>query len=303
MEERFIPYHGLVSDTPRKGELLVLTNHRVISFIQSNGHKETFFAPLAEMKGISVRANTRGLKSLSQGLIMMILGVLAYLIIGYVLDSVTIGLALGATIILVGGLFIVRHFFWEEEGVIIFQGGSRELSFPYKSNIAGGCVYNLVNRFFQLKQHTKDRADHQASAEDGPRDNQPYEAPPTPAPEDDAFVSYSSEYSPWGYPPYELPDPPAPEDDASVSYSSEDVHPGAIHPTNYSTHLPRRTMPPAAIPQRMAPGLTYPTNYPTHLPRRTVLTLLAHPETTHGRPLRYNIGRLSRCHVQLCHRG
>ena len=222
VEERFIPNHGLVSDTPRKGELLVLTNHRVISFIQSNGHKETFFAPLDEMKGISVRANTRGLKNLSQGLIMMILGVLAYLIIGYVLDSVTIGLALGATIILVGGLFIVRHFFWEEEGVIIFQGGSRELFFPYKSNIAGGCVYNLINRFFQLKQHTNNRADHQASAEDGPRDNQPYEAPPTPAPEDDAFVSYSSEYSPWGYPPYELPDPPAPEDDASGSYFSED---------------------------------------------------------------------------------
>ena len=175
MEERFIPYDGLVPVTPHKGELLVLTNHRVISFIQSNGHKETFIAPLDEMKGVSVKTRTRGLQNLSQGLIMTIVGILTYFIIGYTLDSVTIGLALGSAIIFVGVLFIARHFFWEEEeGVITFQGGSRELSFPYKGNMAGACVYNLVNRFFQLKLDTNNHAAHQISTEYDLWDDQPY---------------------------------------------------------------------------------------------------------------------------------
>ena len=160
LEERFIPYDGLVQDSPRKGELLVLTNLRVISFNQSNGHKETLLAPLEELKGITVRANTRGLKAMSQGLILLIAGVLAYFIVGYILENVAIAAALGAAIIFVGVLFIARYFFWEEEGTITFQGGSWDLSFPYKSNMASACVYTLVNRFFQLKL---DNNTHRAS--------------------------------------------------------------------------------------------------------------------------------------------
>ena len=220
VEERFVPYDGLVPDTPHKGELLVLTNHRVISFIQSNGRKETTFAPLDEMKGVSVKASTRGLKNLSQGLVMIIIGILAYFSIGYILDSVTIASALGAAIIFVGVLFIVRYFFWEEEGVIIFQGGSWELSFPYKSNMAGACVYNLVNRFFQLKLDTNDHAAHQASAGGVSWYDQPYKATPAPSPEvehppwrDDTSGSHSPGDDPWANPPYEQLDPPAPKDD------------------------------------------------------------------------------------------
>ncbi|MCE2462966.1 MAG: hypothetical protein J4F46_03495 [Dehalococcoidia bacterium] len=215
VEERFIPHDGLVPDTPRKGELLVLTNHRVITFIQSNGHKEAFFAPLEEMKGVSVKANTRDMKNLSQGLIMIIVGILAYFLIGYALDSVNIASALGGAIVFVGVLFIARYFFWEEEeeGTITFQGGSWELSFPYKSNKASASVYNLVNRFFQLKLGINIHIARQASAGEGPLDDQPYEAPPAPS---------SEEYAPGGHPsedgsldgtPYEQqPAPPVSED-------------------------------------------------------------------------------------------
>ena len=182
IEERFVPYDGLVPNEPSKGELLVLTNQRVISFLDNDGHRETFLAPLEELNGVSVRANTRGLKHLSQGLILMLVGILAYFTIGYILDGVTIAAALGAAIAFVGVLFIARYFFWEEEGTITFQGGNWELTFPYKSNLAGAMVYKLVNRFFQLKQATNA---HQPPPEDGAREVPP--EPPASTASDDPF--------------------------------------------------------------------------------------------------------------------
>ena len=182
IEEQFVPYDGLVTDAPMKGELLVLTNQRVISFLHSDGHRETFLAPLEELSGVSVRANTRGLRHLSQGLVLILVGVLAYFIIGYILDGVTIAAALGAAIAFVGVLFIARYFFWEEEGTITFQGGNWELSFPYKSNLAGAMVYKLVNRFFQLKQATNT---HRPPPEDEAREALP--EPPSSTASDDPF--------------------------------------------------------------------------------------------------------------------
>ena len=151
IEEQFVPEGGLVSDTPWKGQVLVLTNRRIISFVQTDGHNEISLASLGELKGVSVKANSRGVRDLVQGLGLVLIGVLAYFILGYVLDGVTIALALGAAIIFVGMLFVVKYLFWEEEGSITFQVGSWALSFPYKNNRASADVYKLVNRFFQLK--------------------------------------------------------------------------------------------------------------------------------------------------------
>ena len=151
IEEQFVPDEGLVSDTPWNGQVLVLTNQRIISFVENDGHNETLLAPIGEMKAVSVMANTRGVRDLVQGLGLVLIGILAYFILGYILDGVTVALALGAAIIFVGVLFVIKYLFWEEEGTIIFRGGSWDLSFPYKNNRASADVYKLVNRFFQLK--------------------------------------------------------------------------------------------------------------------------------------------------------
>ncbi len=228
VEERFIPHDGVVPDTPRKGELLVLTNHRVITFVQSSGHRQAFFAPLEEMKGVSVKANTRDMKNLSQGLIMTIVGILAYLLIGYAMDSWTIGLVLGGAIVFVGVLFIARYFFWEEEeeGTITFQGGSWELSFPYKSNKAGASVYNLVNRFFQLRLGMNGHTAPQSSAGEGPLDDQLYEAPHAPPPEDYALGSHISEDGSLDGTPHEQQPGPPVSEDVSLDGTPHEQQPG-----------------------------------------------------------------------------
>ena len=154
IEEQFVPESGMVPDTPAKGQLLVLTSQRVISFVDVDGHKEMFLAPLEELKGVSLKANTKGFRDLFQGLTVMLIGVLTYFVLGYVLDGITVALALGAAIVFVGMLFLSRYLFWEEEGSIAFQGSSWELSFPFKSNMARADVYRLIDRFFQLKLGT-----------------------------------------------------------------------------------------------------------------------------------------------------
>ena len=151
VEVRYVPYDGLVPDTPDKGHLLILTNQRVISFLQSDGTKETNLVPLEELNGVSVKTLSSGLRHLSQGLVTIVIGIVIYFIVGYTLDSQAIGAAVGGTLWFVGFLFIARYFFWEEEGSVTFQGGRLELTFPYKSTRASADIYNLVNRFFQLK--------------------------------------------------------------------------------------------------------------------------------------------------------
>ena len=154
IEERFVPDDGLVPDTPLKGQLLVLTNKRVISFVQSDGQRESVLAPLEELRGVALKSNTRGFKDLSWGLTLVLAGIMGYLIVGYILENVLIAAGLGVAAAFTGVLFVTRYFFWEEEGSITFQGGSWELSFPYKNNRASADVYRLVDRFFQLKLRT-----------------------------------------------------------------------------------------------------------------------------------------------------
>ena len=169
VEERFDPNDGIVSDTPNTGDLIVLTNRRVISFVENDGHKETVLAPLEELHGVSIKATNRGLKSISQGLFLILLGILGYFIIGYILEGVTVALALGGAIIFLGLLFISRYFFWEQEGSISFQGGNWEFFFPYRTDRASADVYKLVNRFFQLKMEPHNYQPH--------REGEPQDAP------------------------------------------------------------------------------------------------------------------------------
>lgn len=153
VEEQFVPDIGTVHDTPLKGSLLVLTNRRVISFVDSDGRQEAFLAPLEELKGVSVKADTRGFKDMSWGLVLIVIGILSYLVVGYIQGggAVPFAIGIGSAIALVGIVLIARYFLWEEAGSLTFQGGSWEWSFPYRSSIASVDVYYLVNRFFQLK--------------------------------------------------------------------------------------------------------------------------------------------------------
>lgn len=154
IEDLFVPDTGSVPAISTKGPLLVLTSHRIISFSEDDGDKHTAVAAIAEIEGVSVKANTRGVRDLCQGLFLVIVGILTYIMLGYILDGVTVALALGAAIALVGILFVGKYLFWEEEGSVTFLAGAWETSVPYKNDRAITDLHRLIDRCFQLKLNT-----------------------------------------------------------------------------------------------------------------------------------------------------
>ena len=170
IEQVFVSDQGLVDATPAKGPLLVLTSQRVVAFSRQDERQETTMVPLEELKGASLRSHGRSLKNLYQGLALVVVGILAYPLIGLFIitsGSPLIPAGLAAIIIVVGVMMMSRYFFWEEEGSISFMAfhekGSWELTFPFRGKTAGRDSSKVVNRFFELKlegdQHPKEEKD------------------------------------------------------------------------------------------------------------------------------------------------
>ena len=171
VQERFAANHGLVTGAPKKGPLLLITNLRVISFLRGEGVKETYLAPIDELKTVFVKGKSRGVRNLIQGILFVLAGILAYFIIGYIREStwseISIASVVGLIVVVFGASYLTRHLLWEPEGEIVFQGGTWEkpsannrgavesyqwqMSFPYRSDKANDAVYTLVNRFFEIR--------------------------------------------------------------------------------------------------------------------------------------------------------
>ena len=127
VQERFAANHGLVSGAPKKGPLLLITNLRVISFLRGEGVKETYLAPIDELKTVFVKGKSRGVRNLIQGILFVLAGILAYFIIGYIREStwseISIASVVGLIVVVFGASYLTRHLLWEPEGEIVFQGG------------------------------------------------------------------------------------------------------------------------------------------------------------------------------------
>ena len=186
IEDRFVPHTGSVPETPERGPLLVLTSHRIISFSQADGGKAVSAAAIAELEGVSMKANTRGLRDLVQGLFLLLAGLLAYIVLGYILDGVTIALALGTAIAFVGVLFIGKYLLWEEDGSVTFVAGGWQTSISYQNDRAGSDLYRLVDRCFQLKLHTGDPATAHQNGEAADLEEATEMAPPAAADPEEA---------------------------------------------------------------------------------------------------------------------
>ena len=148
----FVPDAGIAERPPSNGDLLALTNKRVFLFRQSEGRREASFAPLDTIQGVCIREGSRHLKPVYQGLSLVLLGILAYLVLGSISDGAVIAAFLGGAIAFLGLLLLLRYFAWEAGGEIIFQGSSWELSFPFYGRDAGVQSHLVAHRFFQIRE-------------------------------------------------------------------------------------------------------------------------------------------------------
>ena len=136
IEQLFIPEHGLVTIPTDKGELLGLTNHRVIFFSQEEGNHRVTIAALGEVKGATLRNQRRNIKYLYNGLAVAVAGILAYFIVGTFIAGVVVAALVGGALLAVGVFLAMRYLLWDEEGSIVFHSGGWDLTFHYHSQKA-----------------------------------------------------------------------------------------------------------------------------------------------------------------------
>lgn len=147
----FAPSEGIVDGPSEEEELLVLTDRRLITFTHEEGKEEVRTLPLDKIDGASVKGGRRDSKPLYQGVSIILVGVLVYLVLGYERDEVMTAALLGSAIALLGLVFIGRYLSWEQGGEITFYVGPREMIFPYNNSMAASQVHAVIHRYFQLK--------------------------------------------------------------------------------------------------------------------------------------------------------
>ena len=146
------PKDGLLPKAPEVGGLLTLTSRRLITFSELDGRKETRTIPLEGVEDVCVRSSSRNPKPLYQGLTLMFVGLLVYLVMGTFSDDGRIVAALlGLAIGLLGLLFIGRYLAWEQGGELIVSLGGREVSFPLESERAMEQSYEVLNGIMRAK--------------------------------------------------------------------------------------------------------------------------------------------------------
>ena len=163
---------GTVGEAPREGPLLALTTKRVLSFSEDGNRKETTITTLSNIHAVTAVVSHRNNRVLLQGLMLILLGVIAYLLTGLfvVRDGVLVPAVVGTVIGLFGAYQILRYLFWEEEGTITFQAwgteqsaGSWKLTFQCQGTSAKE-AQQLVDAFFKLKfQEEPDEQAHEAT--------------------------------------------------------------------------------------------------------------------------------------------
>lgn len=221
-EEIFTPSEGSISQIPSLGELLCVTNQRVIAFGNDQKVGQFRSALLTDILGISVKSIGRQRRDLYQGLSTVLAGILVYLILGYVTEQVIVASLLAAGVMVLGFLSIIRYFVSGTGGLIIFQVGSWEIEFPYLSEDGRKHLPNLIHTFFRLKIAGSPDSEYDTiSMHDGNPDGQ--------------IINEDSK------PYYDLGGPP--EDSLATPTTTQDSHLNQDrledHGTDGSSHTPR----------------------------------------------------------------
>lgn len=154
---------GLISEPPSTGQILVVTNERLIAFCQAEGKQETYLVPLNEVKHVVVKAGSRSVSMLSQGSLMVVAGVFIYLVLGYWLtnqiESPTIPVLhmdvapfIALIVVLAGLTMIAQVYFTKPDGTVTVQGDGLKFTFQFQGDTAQQEIFDVVNTAFATRQ-------------------------------------------------------------------------------------------------------------------------------------------------------
>ena len=159
----FTPEEGLVYNPTGKGQLLVLTDQRLMAFGQREGMRETVLMPVEEVKTVAVNVGARSKGTLLQGGLMVVAAVVFYVLIAYWLtgriDGPTVPIIrmdLVAFIVFLAVLsgvgMMAQMYFGKPDGEAIFQGDGVKVTFPFRGESAEEDMFKLVNAAFAARR-------------------------------------------------------------------------------------------------------------------------------------------------------
>jgi len=153
----------MVSGLPEEGQLLVLTDQRLMAFVKREGVKETVLMPVEEVKAVVVNAGARSKGTLLQGGMMIVAAVVFYVLIAYWLtgriDGPTVPIirmdlvAFFVFLAVLSGVgLMAQMYFGKPDGEAAFQGDGVKVTFPFRGESAEKDIFKLVNAAFAARQ-------------------------------------------------------------------------------------------------------------------------------------------------------
>ena len=147
---------GLISEPPSTGQVLVVTNERVIAFCQAQGKQETYLVPLNEVKHVVVKAGSRSVSMLLQGSLMVVAGIFIYLVLGYWLANqiegptipvlhMDVAPFIALFVVLAGLKMIAQVYFTKPDGTVTVQGDGLQFTFQFQGDTAQREIFDVVN--------------------------------------------------------------------------------------------------------------------------------------------------------------
>ena len=157
---------GLDREPSPRGDLLLLTNRRIMRLAKESSRERFGIAYLEDIDSIEITTPSKNSGSLVTGGLLVLAGILAGILVNAFGFHPLIALATAGAL---GGLGILsssKYFIPDETATLLFRIGASEMALPLRSQRALHDAYFLVNHLFMLRagQHPHIPAEEAAVA-------------------------------------------------------------------------------------------------------------------------------------------
>ena len=150
IEKIFTPAEGLVDQFPKRGSMLVVTNRRAECFLDGRMLSRNITVSADYITGVSVETRKKNLSAISNGVVLVVAGLLAYFALGLWVTGIWLAAIVGIGLILSGIYIIAKFVFAVQDGTITVHGMSCDIVFPYSSEKATRDARDVSETVFSI---------------------------------------------------------------------------------------------------------------------------------------------------------
>ena len=155
VEKIFTPYEGLVDEFLERGNILVITNRRAACFLEGRTLSKKITVSADSITGVSVETRKKNLSAMSNGVVLVVAGLLAYFALGLWVTGVLLATIVGIGLIFFGIFIIAKSVFAVRDGTITVHGISCDIVFPYSNKKATQDARDMSETVFAISNRMK----------------------------------------------------------------------------------------------------------------------------------------------------